>query len=274
MADNDEYEIHPLDRDYSDEGNKAQSKAKSNLPNSPASYLPGLRSRGAFLFFGGLISLVLTMIVLANIGASQWESTVSTINRISALVMLLGGGLIVLAYRLPALQKMAEKHASWLTLPAQGSVTWLIMDNVVLFVALYLMSFALDPSSATTGRIWGLVFMVLLPLAINMIVFHRGIVRAYAIGVIGGIPVYFVLSMFLGIFHGYRRSNSMSGTAAALTAIGALMASGIVSACYVQLILKTRSWQNELREDAAEPKADMASPEEVVEEVSAEPVAE
>ena len=105
------YDVHPLDRDYSDTD---LPKAKSRpIVSKEVGYDVRIRKFGIFLGAGGLIVVLLTAIALSNTrGASAAESIASGLNQLGKLTMLAGGLAIVVAYRVEAYNDTKKDHVS------------------------------------------------------------------------------------------------------------------------------------------------------------------
>ncbi|MEM8667841.1 MAG: hypothetical protein AAGG48_10020 [Planctomycetota bacterium] len=84
-----EYEVHPLDRDYSQ-----PDPPRKRLPSLPEE--PFLRA-GIVVFLLGLGSLIVTAMVLGNFTGSGAVEQIGSIAHRIGMLMILGGGVLILA---------------------------------------------------------------------------------------------------------------------------------------------------------------------------------
>ena len=100
--DDDDYEIHPLDRDYS-------------VPSQPArkrrSDLSKLHRIGFSTFAAGFVTVVLAAIALGAFPGGGWFETIgSFMHRLAMYFILIGGVLILVAYSAPRRAAAAKKR--------------------------------------------------------------------------------------------------------------------------------------------------------------------
>ena len=98
MSVDDEYEIHPLDRDYSDDGlpkSRRKPQIQRKLP-----YDPKMRFNGVITFLFGYTTLVISAIVMTRSRGFTTSETVSSVtHKIGMYIMLFGAILVMAAYR-------------------------------------------------------------------------------------------------------------------------------------------------------------------------------
>jgi hypothetical protein len=102
VMDDDDYEIHPLDRDYS-------------LPSQPAkkrlAKLSQLHRIGFATFAAGFVTVVLAAIVLGAFPSGGWFETIgSFMHRLAMYFILIGGVLVLAAYQAPRRAAAAKKR--------------------------------------------------------------------------------------------------------------------------------------------------------------------
>ena len=92
--DDPEYDVHPLDRDYS-EPEEVAKKPKELTSEEQ------LRRFGVAVFGTGFGILLIVALVLGSVQRSGWvESFGSTMHRFGMVLILVGGILIIVSYRL------------------------------------------------------------------------------------------------------------------------------------------------------------------------------
>jgi hypothetical protein len=102
VMDDDDYEIHPLDRDYS----LPSPPAKKRLAN-----LSRLHRIGFATFAAGFVTVALAAIVLSAFPSGGWLETIgSSMHRLAMYLILVGGVLIVAAYQAPRLAAAAKER--------------------------------------------------------------------------------------------------------------------------------------------------------------------
>lgn len=90
---NDDYDVHPLDRDYSVEQEK---------PPSRWSTLSVLHRRGIIAFGSGFVMVVIAAILTEAFSRDLFlESVASKIHQLAMVVILVGGAMILAAFQLP-----------------------------------------------------------------------------------------------------------------------------------------------------------------------------
>tara|TARA_R110002049_G_scaffold4601_6_gene32842 strand:- start:15300 stop:16058 length:759 start_codon:yes stop_codon:yes gene_type:complete len=241
-----EPEIHPLDRDYSDD---APVPSRSPIPRS-TNYHAKLRRFGVIVFGLGFIGLFPAAIFLNNArGNATAESVASMLHQLSMLVILVGGVMVFAAYRWPHLSKLINAPSSQLNPLGRSPFVTLLIWNVVAFVAIVVIT-TLMPSQRSYEFLYLLlsgIFTSGLGLLITMIVWHRGMLRGYAIGAMAALIVngFSLLSVIGG---GFGRGNS---TFILNAQIATVLVSGLISAGYVSMIQSYRVKQ-QLR-DSVEP---------------------
>ncbi len=198
MDDSEPAEIHPLDRDYSDDANESPKRkfgvgklgrhnptARKSQLSSDVPYAPKLRTFGAWGLLGGMLVLFLSSVAVSNAPPnSPSESIAGGINRISMFVMLIGGLAIVVAYRLPHLQG----HVSSINKPKRplidSTFRSLLFWNVIGYIAIALlvaMSTFLTPGGMLLGAA---LSTMLFAYCASLAFCSTGIMRTYGIAVV------------------------------------------------------------------------------------------
>lgn len=228
------YDVHPLDRDYSSAG---QAPRKSDIE-----FHPKLRFIGAAVFAAGLITIFLAAIVLGGVrGSGRIETFASNVHRLGMILILVGGIMIVVAYRIPHFATKSFR------LP-DGTIKWdllqsyraLVMWNVIGFLAIAIAS-RLYISLASPALY---LFLLQAPLTIacafmvTLSIWHRGIIRGYAIGVLTAIPASLI---FLGVFGGRYWGGFGSYQTLLLGTVAIVLISGLACAGYVHLLESAQS---------------------------------
>ena len=234
-----EYDIHPLDRDYSMPQPKQQRRELS--PNER------MRRFGIIVFAGGLGVVMMAAIALGIFRGTGWiEGFGSAMHRFGMIAILVGGVTIVASYRVQSLRQGVRlsgdgKRRSW------NSFGLLLVCNVIAYLLLAgLLSLRdLYGSPVFLAIFYQLLITVTCGLLVTMVVWHRGMLQAYAIGAliamfanIFGLPFFFNLGM--------GRSNS---SALYLGILASVPITGLVCAAYASLIIPAA--QNPAREQGA-----------------------
>ncbi len=230
---NDElYETHPLDRDYSA---PVQAKAKLRTATTIPFY-PLLRRIGIIVFAVGFFTVLIAAVTLSNTQGGLLESIGSSFHFIGMVLILVGGVLFIAAYRLPHLTgtfHMPNKKRGW---RLRGSYLSLVLWNgaalIAIPIAAYLGQHLLP--QAIFGLIGQAVLTFTLALAIVVIVWRRDFIRAYAIGAfVASVVTSFSSVMFMSV--GFRRAPDGFG----LLLIGnfaTILVCGLLCAGYVRMI--------------------------------------
>ena len=97
--DEEEYEIHPLDRDYSE---PTPARSRSKIATS-VDYHRGIRSAGVMIFAAGFVAVFLTA-AFQNQASDDvsTERLASNLHRFAMVIILIGGVTVFAAYRWPA----------------------------------------------------------------------------------------------------------------------------------------------------------------------------
>ncbi len=223
-----EYDIHPLDRDYSTPA--PESKPRELAPDER------LRRFGVIVFGVAFALVFLSAITLGSVSGPGWlESFGSTMYRFATIGILVGGIMILVSYRLSMIKKgtnlISRKGARR---AAMGTFGLLVVCNVVFFVLLLALSGLSSASRSSDGLLltYNAVLTIGCGLMVTMIVWHRGIVRAYAIGVLVGMLFNGLGLMF--IFNtGFRSGGSGMMVPGRLATI---QICGLICAGYVGLV--------------------------------------
>jgi hypothetical protein len=202
--DDPEYEIHPLDRDYSA---PVSSPGDSTIP-----FDVKLRRVGFGVFGAGFGLVLVVAIVLGSFrGSGTIESVGSAVHRLAMVMILIGGVAVVIAYRLPHLQAARFRAPDGLRgFPWNVATSYptLVFWNILLLIAVPIAAQMLRPIS--TPRTHFLVVNAVLTITPALLatigIWHRGLIRAYAIGVL----VALLLNHFsnvLSLVSGYGRGQ-------------------------------------------------------------------
>ncbi len=206
-----EYDVHPLDRDYSLPEPKAKRLPK--LPDGP------IHRVGLIIFAVGFVTLILTAILLGTVRRAGWLETIGSYAHQFGMVMILVGGILILiGLRVRSLSLQgAEKAVSKL-----GNFRTFGILLVVNIVAHPLFQTVLTSLRTTySPQFVGLFYVVTITVAAGLMatiaVLHRGALRGFAIG--------FLVAMLMGSMTGfsYGGYGSFSGYAYAVPQRPALM---------------------------------------------------
>jgi hypothetical protein len=174
------YEIHPLDRDYS---------SPTQPPRIPAiEFHPKVRRIGATVFAAGFLTVFLAAILLGNVrGSGLMESIASGVHRAGMVLILVGGILVILAYRLHQLKgisiRLPDGKIQWNVMQSyRALVLWNVVGFLVIVPILHLLQ------SIRSPVFYFLIFNGMLTLVCGFLatvaIWHRGFIRAYAVGVL------------------------------------------------------------------------------------------
>ena len=96
--DEEEYEIHPLDRDYSE---PTPARRRSKIATS-VDYHRGIRAAGVMIFAAGFFAVFVTAVfqnqASGNVSAERFATM---LHRLAMVIILVGGVTVFAAYRLP-----------------------------------------------------------------------------------------------------------------------------------------------------------------------------
>jgi hypothetical protein len=224
---NEDDEVHPLDRDYSV---PTQTDAEADL-----TYNPQLRKTGTITFVVGLIVMFLAAIVISNfVGNRSVEFFASMAHRLGMVLGLIGGMLVVAAYRWQQLKGLLQgAHGKRLAV-GSSPLAVLCGANVLGFACIAVIGYAL--TGIRTPMVYYVVFngltSILCALMVTLAIWHRGFIQAYAIGVL--VPL--LLNIFSGLFSfdgGYWVSD---GRSLVLINLAIYLVCGLVCGAYVFLL--------------------------------------
>ena len=176
--------------------------------------------------------MFLAAIVLSNfVGVSAVETFGSTVHRLGMLTGLVGGLLVVLAYRLEHLKQMMgwAVESRQRSKPMQG----LFVLNVLAFLSVVFLSYFIGQSGRgqSSGWVYLTTMKVFVPITfafmVTVAIWHGGYLRAYAIGFLVGVFVNLVSSLFT--FQG----RFWDWQTLILTGLATSMISGLVCSAYV-----------------------------------------
>lgn len=183
--DEDEPEIHPLDRDYS---SPIQSSRRTAQPiGSPVAFHAQLRRIGFTGFAIGFVTVFLSAIVLSNFrGNSTIEGIGSMLHQLGMILILIGGVAVVVAYRLPHITGKVRGAESRLSQNLGKSYVALVGWNIVGFLVIVILTYIF--SAFMRPRTFHVLIYSALSIAsalmVILIVRATGLLRAYAIGVV------------------------------------------------------------------------------------------
>jgi len=178
MTDESGLETHPLDRDYS-------MPVQPRLPTAVA-YYPKLRRVGVITFVAGFVTVFLAAIVLGSFrGSGSIETVGSSIHRFAMFIVLIGGCLIILAYRLPHLEAITRATRRKSGMNNGPRFLSLVFLNIVGFFAIVLAAYLYRwIDSPVLHYLVNGSLTITCALMVTIAVWHRGFIRAYAIGVL------------------------------------------------------------------------------------------
>ncbi|MCG8653062.1 MAG: hypothetical protein MI861_24700 [Pirellulales bacterium] len=231
MADNEEeYDIHPLDRDYS-----TPTTPPTRSPFGSAPFHPKIRRVGLFWFLGGFVVVFLAAVALSNYqGGGLVETLASMAHKWGMVMILIGAIMIILAYRAPEL----NLHSVQPTQLFRYRYVRLLLANLVAFGLIVLTGYLTRLSESRESVFWVLITTITLgyPLMMTIAIWHRGLMRAYAIGILVAVPVNLLAQAILaGGTYWYSTSNL-------LATLLMIQAAGLACAGYVSL---WGTWQND-----------------------------
>ncbi|NND99819.1 MAG: hypothetical protein HKN47_21065 [Pirellulaceae bacterium] len=231
----DEYDIHPLDRDYSSD-DQPQSRRLSQIATE-LPYDPKWRRFGVAGLAGGLIVVFLSAIAISNLqGIRPAESIAYGVNRLGMFVMLVGAVLIVLAYRLPYLRgkNYPERFASLFRQP--GSYVGLLQATALGYAAVAVLSFLVPATvgSTTGAMLLNFLCTLLFGFMITVAIWHRGFLRAFGVTVAAG--VFFQLNFSGWFSYSLVTSGNFNFRPVLLGNLAIVLVSGLICAGYVCLL--------------------------------------
>ena len=192
------------------------------------------------VFAAGFIAVLLGGILVSNYPGNSWGETIgSFVHRSGMIGILLGAVLIILAYRWE--QLTAVTRAADVSGRARGINAYLalVVWNVVGFAAFSLGFYLLQLTRAMSVMFLAINAGVTIICAfmITLIVWHRGFVRAYAIGVLAAT----VLNSFSALmgFNGMYWGND--GSFFFWAQIATVLICGLVCGGYVYLLEAARA---------------------------------
>jgi hypothetical protein len=225
--DDNEYEIHPLDRDYS-------SPPPVTRRNSQILYHVQLRRFGLVGLATGFATVVLAGILLTSFrGAGTIESIGSVLHRFGMILILIGGVVFIVAYRVPHMQgklRLPDGSFRW---SLRQSYLALLFWNIVGFCAVTIAIY-LSPSISSPEVYVFFVngtMTIACALMVTVVVWHRGFIRAYAVGSL----VALVFNGFSALFM-LGRYWQFNGPSLLLVSLATILISGLVCGGYVCLL--------------------------------------
>lgn len=235
-----EYDIHPLDRDYSE---PVPVRGRKELTSDEQ-----LRRIGVVVFLVGFALVLFAAIMLGIFRGAGWiESFGSSMHRFAMIAILLGGIMIIVSYRLSAIRTRTQMGVAKVRRKrrrdALGLFGMLFIYNVLFLVLMVAIAGLSGFARASPGLflVYNAVFNVATALMVTMIVWHRGLLRAFAIGALVGLIMNgFAFLFAMNASYGYNNPNSMF-----LARVLVIQICGLVSAGYVALVQPDRSGESE-----------------------------
>ena len=236
MTESDEYDIHPLDRDYSSDAKPNKAKQKSPITRS-LDYDPSIRRNGTRILVAGLVVVFLSAIAVSNMRYNpSAERIASLINKLGMVTMLIGGFTIVVAYRLDAIKAIpiGGSRKRFQTDEPMRISFWFFAGCVVAAYALFMILIWMFPywyNRQYSGIFTCCFTSALVGVMITMIVWHRDFRRAFGIGVLAGLVSNFLFSMsWISIGGGFDFQYAY------MIVLGASFFGGLVCAGYVAIL--------------------------------------
>ena len=239
MEESSEKEVHPLDRDYSIESGLVKHKLR--VQSTDLDYLPKLRLAGAITFSIGIALSFISAIVVSNTG-EQIKSIAEDFNRFGMVVILLGGVLVVLSYRVRAIQQHNAHLRKGDARLWKRSGFQLLGWNVIAFIIGYVLHF-------THWMFSPVLIFYLIAFAMTLsstllataAVMHSGMIRGYAIGYLVGLFVNFMMAPFVMFWSWNGRGW---GVQTLFVHFAFVLACGVICAFYVGFV-ESRSANNQ-----------------------------
>jgi hypothetical protein len=228
-------EPHPLDAPDSYEGSPVAPKSSNSRLLRLC--LIVLVASAAIAFLSGVAA--------SNAPPSSTMETISsTVNRISAVVMLIGFCGILLAYRMPQWRqselKMSGMH--WV----RSDYLYLVMANVAGAGLLLGFNMLVAPlfGISMVGAVYALL-SIYIALLVTMVVWHKDYLRAYAIGVLTvfGLQAFAFMGMISAWTYGQVRGGGSLNWQLSVLLLTAVLA-GLICAGYVRLLSRFRADQD------------------------------
>ena len=233
-----EYEVHPLDRDYSDAASAQVAK--------PTQYDPKIRRTGFIVFLAGWVLIFVAAILLSNFRISSVETLGSLMHRGGMFTVLIGGLVMVAAYRIPAIRRKldavrtsnSDKTVASKLNVASGGYGLLIIANAVLYIVVVGGGWLVVSGAATmtTFVTYFCVMMALTSMLIVMLSWHTGFLRAYAIGALVSGSCVLIFTLWVADSWFYRDADYLPAIFFA-----AILINGLLCAGYVVLLERFRS---------------------------------
>ena len=244
MNDNDDAgDVHPLDQDYSEV--ESREKRQFKLPEGKV-----LRA-GSIIFISGLFLLILTALVLGVFGGSRAvEIGGGYVHVVAMLMILVGGLLMLLGYRIKLAGKMGRYSASWAR--DWWKVGAFLVANAIAGPVLYVVTEGLEEIFPTP--IFRFV-VVVFPTAVMVIaamgsLLHRGWWRGYCVGVlIGMLSRGWLMMNFFGAPFGRSRGGGIFFDAPFFDYVLMIEFCGLLGAGYAMLFEKRGSSASERQLD-------------------------
>ncbi|MEM9585690.1 MAG: hypothetical protein AAGA03_00290 [Planctomycetota bacterium] len=227
---NESDEIHPLDRDYSVP--HENPVGRKSVVRVQRRFDVRLRQAGITLFLAGLAA---TLISAAYSQATQTGMTprFQATHIFSALLLLLGGLVILLAYRL---EQAKSFWSQFERLHRNSPYAGLVTLNVILMVAILLAAVLVEaPPGVLNFILVSTLNSVGVAFLVTLTIWNRGYLRAYAIGTLVG-----WFSSYLTSFSGGFMIPGADPITLLLLIVGRALLAGLICAGYVAWLEKRR----------------------------------
>lgn len=171
------YEVHPLDRDYSEA--ESASRPMLRMPEG------NVHRAGILIFLTGFVTLLVTAGLLGIFRGSGPLETIGSYGHRLAMLMILGGGILILVgLRIRSVNLFKHREGAG-GKSRIAALAILLAVNVLVVVVLYVVTnlFAIKPTP-TNMAAYSAIQTFVLALMAMVAVYHRGVVRGFAIGVL------------------------------------------------------------------------------------------
>ena len=198
--------------------------------SAPGRYDRRLFRVGVAFFGAGFISALAASVLLSSVRGGAVESFGSVVHRLALLLVLAGGVTILMAYRLPQLRASGLFRLARGRARVGGRFRELLLANGIAFVALTAVGYGFYWNASLNGFYWivSASATVICSLMVTVAVFHRGLLRGYAIGFVVG----FVLNV-LSVLIGLGWFGPLGGGFMLVSSLTVIQISGLASAACV-----------------------------------------
>ena len=225
---------------------RAAASSVETRATASAGYDRRLFRLGVAFFGAGFVSALAASVLLSSVQGGTAESFGSVVHRMALLLLLAGGITILTAYRLPQLRAAGIFRSSHVQRHDVGRLRGLLLANVIGFATLAIAGYGFCWHMSPRSLYWvvSAVATVICSLMVTVAVFHRGILRGYAIGFV----VAFVLNV-LSVLIGLGWFGPLGGGLMLVSSLAIVQISGLASAACVA----ASGWPAELPSSAIVP---------------------